>query len=95
MAATVTAKGQITIPKAVREALGVKAGSKVEFKPLDDGHIAIVIGEALHDAVAPRQHPAAAQRGRAAIELRLQSGRYGAHDFSFLSPSPACGRGLG
>lgn len=42
MAATVTAKGQITIPKAVREALGVKPGSKVEFKPLDDGHIAIV-----------------------------------------------------
>jgi AbrB family looped-hinge helix DNA binding protein len=42
MAATVTAKGQITIPKAVREALGVKAGSKVDFKALDDGHIAIV-----------------------------------------------------
>ena len=42
MAATVTAKGQITIPKAVRDALGVKAGSKVDFKPLEDGHIAIV-----------------------------------------------------
>ena len=42
MAATVTAKGQITIPKAVREALGVKAGSKVDFEPLADGHIAIV-----------------------------------------------------
>ena len=42
MPATVTAKGQITIPKAVREALGVKPGSKVDFKALDDGHIAIV-----------------------------------------------------
>jgi AbrB family looped-hinge helix DNA binding protein len=42
MTATVTAKGQITIPKAVREALGVKPGSKVDFKPLDDGNIAIV-----------------------------------------------------
>lgn len=42
MPATVTAKGQITIPKAVRDALGVKAGSKVDFKALDDGHIAIV-----------------------------------------------------
>lgn len=42
MAATVTAKGQITIPKAVREALGVKPGSKVDFKRLNDGTIAIV-----------------------------------------------------
>ncbi len=42
MSATVTAKGQITIPKAVREALGVKPGSKVDFQPLEDGHIAIV-----------------------------------------------------
>ena len=42
MPATVTAKGQITIPKAVRDALGVKPGSKVDFKALDDGHIAIV-----------------------------------------------------
>lgn len=42
MPATVTAKGQITIPKAVREALGVKPGSRVEFKSLQDGHIAIV-----------------------------------------------------
>lgn len=42
MPATVTAKGQITIPKAVRDALGVKPGSKIDFKPLDDGHIAIV-----------------------------------------------------
>ena len=42
MAATVTAKGQITIPKAVRDALGVKPGSKVEFKRRDDGAIIIV-----------------------------------------------------
>jgi antitoxin PrlF len=42
MPATVTTKGQITIPKAVREALGVKPGSKVEFEALEDGHIAIV-----------------------------------------------------
>jgi AbrB family looped-hinge helix DNA binding protein len=42
MTATVTAKGQITIPKAVRDALGIKPGSKVDFKPLDGGQIALV-----------------------------------------------------
>ena len=30
-AATITSKGQITIPKEVREALGVEAGDKIEF----------------------------------------------------------------
>ena len=29
--ATVTSKGQITIPKEVRDALGVEAGDKIEF----------------------------------------------------------------
>lgn len=29
--ATVTSKGQITIPKSVREGLGVDAGDRVEF----------------------------------------------------------------
>jgi|CXWL01.1.fsa_nt_gi AbrB family looped-hinge helix DNA binding protein len=28
---SVTSKGQVTIPKAVRDALGITAGSKVEF----------------------------------------------------------------
>ncbi|MBN9064680.1 MAG: AbrB/MazE/SpoVT family DNA-binding domain-containing protein [Rhizobiales bacterium] len=32
-AATVTSKGQITIPASVREALGLKAGDRVEFVP--------------------------------------------------------------
>jgi antitoxin PrlF len=42
MPATVTAKGQITIPKSIRDHLGIKPGSKVDFEPLGDGHIAIV-----------------------------------------------------
>ena len=31
MAVSVTSKGQVTIPKPVREALGITPGSKVEF----------------------------------------------------------------
>jgi antitoxin PrlF len=37
MATTVTSKGQVTIPKHVREALGIKPGSKVTFELNKDG----------------------------------------------------------
>ncbi len=36
-AATVTSKGQITIPAEVRRSLGLKAGSRVDFVRVDDG----------------------------------------------------------
>lgn len=35
--ATVTSKGQITIPVAVREAMGVAAGDRVEFVEVEPG----------------------------------------------------------
>ena len=37
MAVTVTSKGQVTIPKAVRDRLGIRAGSKVDFEVAADG----------------------------------------------------------
>jgi antitoxin PrlF len=40
--ATVTSKGQITIPAPVRAALGLEAGSRVEFVELDTGRYAFV-----------------------------------------------------
>jgi len=42
-------------------------------------HGLVVISEALHDPVAPRNEPASAQRGGAGIELGLQGGGNGAH----------------
>lgn len=33
----VTEKGQVTIPKEIRDRLGIKTGSEVEFIPRDDG----------------------------------------------------------
>ena len=39
--ATITSKGQITIPKKVREALGLKAGDRVLFLPEEDGRVYI------------------------------------------------------
>jgi antitoxin PrlF len=37
MAVTVTRKGQVTIPKPVRDRLGIKPGSKLDFEIADDG----------------------------------------------------------
>lgn len=35
--ATLTSKGQITIPQSVRQALGLHEGAKVDFVPLEGG----------------------------------------------------------
>jgi AbrB family looped-hinge helix DNA binding protein len=35
--ATVTSKGQITIPASIREQFGIRAGSRVHFFVTDDG----------------------------------------------------------
>jgi len=39
MATTVTSKGQVTIPKPVRDRLGIKAGTAVEFELAADGRV--------------------------------------------------------
>ena len=41
-AATVTSKGQITIPAQVRSALGVDAGDRIEFVEVGKGEFNIV-----------------------------------------------------
>jgi antitoxin PrlF len=41
-AATITSKGQITIPVRVREALGVDTGDRIEFVELGKGQFAII-----------------------------------------------------
>jgi antitoxin PrlF len=42
MTATVTAKGQVTIPKSVRDLLGIAPGSKVDFRRAADGSVVLV-----------------------------------------------------
>jgi len=41
MATTVTSKGQVTIPKLVRDHLGIGPGSQVDFRQTADGGIVI------------------------------------------------------
>jgi AbrB family looped-hinge helix DNA binding protein len=42
MPVTVTTKGQVTIPKPVRDRLGIKPGNSVDFELTADGHIALI-----------------------------------------------------
>lgn len=39
--ATVTSKGQVTIPKEIRDRLGLKAGQEIEFRLGDDGSVEV------------------------------------------------------
>jgi len=48
---TITAKGQTTVPKAIRQALGVSYGGRIAFR-VEDGTVSV------HAAVEPEQDPA-------------------------------------
>ena len=61
MATTLTRKGQVTIPKRVRDHLGIGPGSQVVFRRADDG--SIVVEKA--GATAPQPSRLASLRGHA------------------------------
>lgn len=54
MGMPITSKGQVTIPKPIRDHLGLELGSRVEFERLDDGRIAIRKSLPLGEAYAER-----------------------------------------
>ncbi|GLK82741.1 AbrB/MazE/SpoVT family DNA-binding domain-containing protein [Ancylobacter defluvii] len=41
MSTTVTSKGQVTIPKSVRDLLGIAPGSRVDFRRAPDGSVVL------------------------------------------------------
>jgi AbrB family looped-hinge helix DNA binding protein len=75
MHATVTDKGQVTVPKDIRDRLGIEAGTKLDFRIEDDGTLRVRKldrGSAglfglLHDAA----HPPVA-----VAEMDVSVGRY-------------------
>ena len=87
----------------VREAIGVVFQEPALFsgtireniaygKPeATEDEIAVVIGEAEDEAVAAAQGPAAAERGRAALQARGETGRDGAHRLSLRAGSRSAG----
>ena len=70
--ATLTSKGQITIPALVRSALGVKAGDRVEFVQIEPGHFELVAATvsvtALKGIVRKRAKPVTLSQMHAAIK---------------------------
>ncbi len=76
--ATVTSKGQVTIPQEVRTSLGVSAGDRLDFIRLDDGNYAIV--PAAHSirslrGIIPRPaKPVSLEDMQAAIEEKARGG---------------------
>jgi antitoxin PrlF len=69
MASNLTSKGQVTVPKKVREYLGLKAGAPVTFQRLDNGEIAL---RAAKGAAKPRVSKFAKFRGRATVRMKTE-----------------------
>jgi AbrB family looped-hinge helix DNA binding protein len=63
--ATMTSKGQITIPKTIREALKIDVGGKLEFLVLKDGDVLLHPVTKSVDHVFGRLH----QPGRPAVSV--------------------------
>ena len=63
----VTSKGQVTIPKKVREFLGIKPGTAVEFEPIADGRVVIVAAGRKTRKSRPSRF--AALRGTATVKM--------------------------
>lgn len=63
--ATLTTKGQLTLPKDVRNALGVGPGDRVQFVRMDDGHYAV-----LPENVSVKSLKGLIPRPKAAVSLR-------------------------
>jgi antitoxin PrlF len=69
MASNLTTKGQVTVPKKVRDYLGLKAGAAVTFQRLDNGEIAI---RAAKVTGKPRASKFAKLRGRATVRMKTE-----------------------
>ena len=69
MATTVTSKGQVTVPKAVRDYLGIKPGSAVTFERLVTGEIVLRAAKAYKKR---RGSVFARLRGRATVRMKTE-----------------------
>ncbi len=70
MSHQVTSKGQVTIPKKMRDFLGIKPGTAVEFEPTTDGRVMIVAAGRRTRKIKPSRF--AVLRGTATVKMTTQ-----------------------
>lgn len=68
-AATLTSKGQTTIPKEIRESLGMKAGDRMTFTLMPDGTVVMRVKNKSITQLAGMLH----KKGRKAIPIEQLS----------------------
>ncbi len=69
MSTSLTSKGQVTIPKQIRDALNLAPGNLVDFAVNDDGEVVIVNARA---KVSRKPDRFEAARGKADIKWRTK-----------------------
>ena len=69
MSTNVTSKGQVTIPKRVREHLGIRPGSAVDFEAGPDGRVVLVRKTERASGAKRRPSRFAALRGTATVRM--------------------------
>jgi antitoxin PrlF len=67
--ATLTAKGQTTIPKAIRESLGMRAGDRISFTLMPDGIVVMRVKNKRISEVAGLLY----KKGRRPVPIELLS----------------------
>jgi antitoxin PrlF len=69
MATNMTSKGQVTVPKAVRDYLGLKPGMAVTFERLPSGNVVL---RPARRGVKPARTAFARLRGRATVKMKTE-----------------------